>query len=76
MLETNSDKGACSVTKLERSRKDGAESLLERILDRNNLNRAYLRVKRNGGTAGIDGMTVMKRCNEWIRRRIRQIYWK
>lgn len=58
MLETDSNKGACSITKLERSRKDGAESLLERILDRNNLNQAYLKVKRNGGTAGVDGMTV------------------
>lgn len=58
MLETDSNKGACSITKLERSGKDGAENLLERILDRNNINQAYLRVKRNGGAAGIDGMTV------------------
>lgn len=58
MLETDSNKGACSVTELERSRKDGAERLLERILDRNNLNQAYLKVKRNGGAAGVDGMTV------------------
>ena len=58
MLETDSNKGVCSITELERSRKDGAENLLERILDRNNLNQAYLRVKRNGGAAGIDGMTV------------------
>lgn len=28
------------------------------VLDRNNLNQAYLRVKRNKGAAGIDGMTV------------------
>ena len=58
MLETNSNKGACSITELEGLGKDGAEKLLERILDRNNLNQAYLRVKRNGGAAGIDGMTV------------------
>ena len=31
--------------------------LLERILDRNNLNRAYKRVKANKGAPGIDGMT-------------------
>ena len=31
---------------------------MEAILDRNNLNRAYQRVKRNRGAAGIDGMTV------------------
>lgn len=58
MLETDSNKGVCSDTELETERKDGAESLLERILDSNNLNQAYLRVKQNGGAAGIDGMTV------------------
>jgi group II intron reverse transcriptase/maturase len=32
--------------------------LLERILNKDNLNRAYKRVKANKGAAGIDGMTV------------------
>ena len=32
--------------------------LLERILDRENLNRAYKRVKANKGAPGVDGMTV------------------
>jgi group II intron reverse transcriptase/maturase len=32
--------------------------LLEKILHRDNLNAAYKRVKRNGGAAGVDGMTV------------------
>lgn len=36
----------------------GAGNLLERILDRNNLNRTYKQVKRNHGASGIDGMTV------------------
>lgn len=58
MLETESNKGVCSITRLETERQDGAENLLEAILDRNNLNKAYLKVKRNGGSAGIDGMTV------------------
>lgn len=58
MLETKSNKGACSVARLETERQDGAENLLEAILDRNNLNKAYLKVKGNGGSAGIDGMTV------------------
>ncbi|MFR9542524.1 MAG: group II intron reverse transcriptase/maturase [Rikenellaceae bacterium] len=31
---------------------------MEEILSRDNLNRAYKRVKRNHGAAGIDGMTV------------------
>lgn len=42
MLETESNKGACSVAQLETERQDGAENLLEAILDRNNLNKAYL----------------------------------
>ena len=32
--------------------------LLEEILDRDNMNRAYKRVKKNKGSHGIDGMTV------------------
>ena len=34
------------------------EGLLEQILSRNNLNRAYKQVKRNKGAGGIDGMQV------------------
>lgn len=33
------------------------------VLDRNNLNQAYLRVKRNKGAAGIDDMTVNDFCH-------------
>ena len=58
MLETKSNKGACSIALTETDREDGAENLLERILDRNNLNQAYLKVKRNGDSTGVDGMTV------------------
>lgn len=32
--------------------------MLGQILDRENLNRAYLRVKRNHGSGGVDGMSV------------------
>jgi RNA-directed DNA polymerase len=32
--------------------------LLEKVIDRNNLNRAYMRIKRNGGSHGVDGMKV------------------
>ena len=46
MLETESSRGACSITKTETARENGAASVLERILDRGNLNRAYLKVKR------------------------------
>ena len=37
--------------------RDGAD-LLEKVLDRDNLNKAYKRVKANKGAGGIDGMTV------------------
>jgi len=36
----------------------GADSLLERILDRDNLNKAYKRVKSNKGVGGVDKMSV------------------
>ena len=49
--------GAQNVGSQEVGEQDGA-GLLERILDRDNLNRAYKRVKANKGAPGIDGMTV------------------
>ena len=49
---------APSASPGEGKERDGAEHLLERILDRDNLNRAYKQVKGNHGAPGIDGMTV------------------
>ena len=49
--------GAQSVDTREGKEADGAD-LLERILSRDNLNKAYKRVKANKGAPGIDGMTV------------------
>ncbi len=37
---------------------DEAPMLLEEVLRRENLRRAYQRVRSNGGAAGVDGMTV------------------
>lgn len=34
------------------------QTIMNRILDRDNLNQAYKQVKRNKGVAGVDGMTV------------------
>ncbi|CAM4519870.1 group II intron reverse transcriptase/maturase [Paenibacillus typhae] len=50
--------GAQSAGIREGRERGGATDLLEQILDRNNLNRAYKQVKRNHGAPGIDGMTV------------------
>ncbi|HPH04081.1 MAG TPA: hypothetical protein PK297_14105 [Spirochaetota bacterium] len=33
-------------------------TLIERLVERENMNRAYKRVKANKGSAGVDGMTV------------------
>ena len=49
---------AHSVGQMETEEQDNASDLMEKILDRDNLNRAYLRVKSNKGAPGIDGMTV------------------
>lgn len=49
MLETKSNKGACSIAVPEPAEGNGAGALLEKILQRGNLNAAYKRVKRNGG---------------------------
>ncbi len=49
--------GARSADRRETEETDGAD-LLKRILDRDNLNRAYKRVKANKEAPGIDEMTV------------------
>src|SRR5688572_23569095 len=40
------------------SKRSGASSLMEAVLGRDNLKAALKRVKRNGGSPGIDGMSV------------------
>ncbi len=57
--------GARSIGGRETGEADGAD-LLERILSRENLNRAYKRVKANKGAPGIDGMTV-EDALPWLR---------
>ena len=49
--------GAQSADGQEMVKQDGAD-LLERILSRDNLNRAYKQVRANKGAPGIDGMTI------------------
>ena len=50
----------------EGKERDDASGLMEEILDRDNLNRAYKQVKRNHGAAGIDGMTVEEALS-WLK---------
>jgi group II intron reverse transcriptase/maturase len=50
--------GAQSIDTRESRERDGAKGLLERILSRDNLNKAFKQVKSNHGAPGIDGMTV------------------
>ena len=58
--------GARSSSARESTERGGAYDLLEKILERENLNRAYKQVKRNHGAPGIDGMTVEKALL-WLR---------
>ncbi|WP_218917582.1 group II intron reverse transcriptase/maturase [Paenibacillus stellifer] len=58
--------GVRSAGAREGKERDGANDLMERILDRDNLNRAYKQVKSNHGAPGIDGMTV-EAALPWLR---------
>ena len=58
--------GAQSFGSREIKETEDAENLLEQILSKDNMNRAYKRVKSNKGAAGIDGMTV-EDALPWLR---------
>ena len=47
-----------SFNRIWKERNSAQPELLEKILDKDNLNRAYKRVKANKGAPGIDGMTI------------------
>ena len=51
-------KASRSFNLIWKERDSAKPELLEKILDRNNLNRAFKRVKANKGAAGVDGMTI------------------
>lgn len=55
--EHEEEAGARSVDNQENG-EQGSAGLLERILSRENLNRAYKRVRSNHGAPGIDGMRI------------------
>ena len=41
-------------------------NLLEQVLDRDNMNRAWHRVRANKGASGVDGITI-DAFPEWLR---------
>ena len=51
-------KASRSFNRIWKERDSAQPELLETILNKDNLNRAYKRVKANKGAAGIDGMTI------------------
>lgn len=81
-VELRSNRGEPSIAPAYANGEDGREvntvELLEKVLHRDNLNLAYKRVKKNGGSHGIDGMGVdellpyLREHGESIRERIRE----
>jgi RNA-directed DNA polymerase len=53
-----SSRGEIQVGKPEEDAPVNGERLMERVLEKGNLIRALRQVQRNGGSPGIDGMTV------------------
>ena len=47
-----------SFNRIWKERDSAQPELLEKILDKDNLNRAFKRVKANKGAPGVDGMTI------------------
>ena len=67
-----------SFNRIWKERDSAEPDLLSGILDKDNLNRAYKRVKANKGAAGVDGMTIeealpwLKEHNHELVERIRK----
>lgn len=60
-LEAESNAGVCSVLRGDKKRQDGEPSgMMRKLVSRENLGRAFKRVERNKGNAGVDGVTVQE----------------
>jgi RNA-directed DNA polymerase len=63
-------RGEAAVGASGRDTPVGVEGLMERVVERGNLLAALRRVKQNGGSPGIDGMTVEELpgylCEHWL----------
>ena len=55
-----------SFNRIWKERDSAQPELLEKILERENLNRAFKRVKANKGAPGVDGMTIDETL-QWLR---------
>ena len=55
-----------SFNRIWKERDSAQPDLLEKILDRDNLNRAFKRVKANKGAPGVDGMTIDETL-QWLK---------
>ncbi len=58
MKPTTKPQGEVRPIIAQAEKESSCEDLLEKILERENLNAAWKRVKQNGGAAGIDGMEI------------------
>ena len=56
----------CSTENQEIEERDGAD-LLEKVIGRDNLNKACKRVKANKGASGVDGMTIDEALS-WLKK--------
>ena len=61
-------KGGLFTSKADTASPVEEEQLMEKVVDRDNLLTALRNVKRNGGSPGVDGMTV-KELPEYLKRR-------
>jgi len=61
LAESHEPRALTKVTDASQSPDD----LMEQIVDRSNLNRAYHKVRSNKGSAGVDGMTI-DQMRDWI----------
>ena len=61
-----------SFNRIWKERDSAQPDLLEKILERDNLNRAFKRVQANKGAAGVDGMTIDETL-QWLREHNREL---
>ncbi len=61
-----------SFNRIWKERDSAQPDLLEKILERDNLNRAFKRVKANNGAPGVDGMTIDETLS-WLKENNREL---